>query len=103
VDFVVEALARLSAVPESLGKTYHLTDPQPLPALEIARLLAAGMGKRFAFVPLPLGPAKALLRLPVLGSLLGVPPQALDYFDHPSATLRPSGSPARASPSTRLD
>jgi thioester reductase-like protein len=81
VDFVIEALARLSASPESLGKTYHLTDPAPLPALEIARLLAKGMGKRYLFAPLPLGVAKVLLA-PVQ-RLLGLPVQSLDYFDHP--------------------
>ena len=30
VDFVIEAMARLAASPKSLGKTYHLTDPDPL-------------------------------------------------------------------------
>ena len=85
VDFVIEALARLSASPSSLGKTYHLTDPQPLAALEIARLLARGMGKRFAFVPLPLRLAKALLAPPLVQRALGVPVQTLDYFDHACA------------------
>ena len=85
VDFVIEALARLSASASSLGKTYHLTDPQPLAALEIARLLARGMGKRFAFVPLPLGLAKLLLSPPPVQRALGVPVQTLDYFDHPCA------------------
>jgi thioester reductase-like protein len=85
VDFVIEALARLSASALSLGKTYHLTDPQPLAALEIARLLARGMGKRFAFVPLPLGLAKLLLSPPAVQRALGVPVQTLDYFDHACA------------------
>jgi thioester reductase-like protein len=83
VDFVIEALARLSASPKSLGKTYHLTDPQPLAALEIARLLARGMGKRFAFVPLPLPAAKLLLSPRLVQRALGVPVQTLEYFDHP--------------------
>ena len=82
VDFVIEALARLSASPTSLGKTYHLTDPRPLPALQIARLLARGVGKRFAFVPLPLALAKALLSPRPVQRALGVPVQTLDYFDH---------------------
>jgi thioester reductase-like protein len=85
VDFVIEALARLSASAASLGKTYHLTDPRPLPALEIARLLARGLGKRFVFVPLPLGLAKALLAPRPVQRALGVPVQTLDYFDHPCA------------------
>lgn len=38
VDFVVEALARLSVTTKSLGKTYHLTDPLPCSPAEIAPL-----------------------------------------------------------------
>jgi thioester reductase-like protein len=83
VDFVIEALARLSAGAASLGQTYHLTDPQPLPALAIARLFAQGLGKRFAFVPLPLALAKALLAPRPVQRALGVRVQTLDYFDHP--------------------
>ena len=52
-----------------------------------AEALAAELSKRHlalgsSFVPLPLGPAKTLLKLQPVRSLLGVPPQALDYFDH---------------------
>lgn len=83
VDFVIEALARLSASPASLGKTYHLTDPEPLPAIQIARLLAQGMDKRFVFLPLPLRVAKALVAPTPVQRLLGLPVQSLDYFDHP--------------------
>ncbi len=83
VDFVIEGLARLSAREASLGKTYHLTDPSPLPALEIARLFASLLGKRFAFVPLPLAVAKALVGPSPVQRFFGMPVQALDYFDNP--------------------
>jgi uncharacterized protein YbjT (DUF2867 family) len=84
VDFVVEALAQLSARRRSLGKTYHLTDPAPLAASEIARLLARALGKRFGYVPVPLALLKLSLAPPPLQALLALPPQTLDYFDHPS-------------------
>jgi thioester reductase-like protein len=83
VDFVVEALAQLSARRRSLGKTYHLTDPAPLAASEIARLLARALGKRFGYVPVPLALLKLSLAPPPLQALLALPPQTLDYFDHP--------------------
>jgi thioester reductase-like protein len=83
VDYVIESLARLSASPGSLGKTYHLTDPSPLSALEIARLLARLMGKRFAFVPVPLAAARMLLAPGPLRRFFGLPVEALDYFDNP--------------------
>ena len=38
VDFVTEALARLSVAPGSRGLTYHLADPAPLSAFEGAVL-----------------------------------------------------------------
>src|SRR5262245_49210113 len=40
VDFVLEALARLSCSAGSLGKTYHLTDPEPLSVGELEDLFA---------------------------------------------------------------
>jgi thioester reductase-like protein len=81
VDFVVEALSRLSAARDSLGKTYHLTDPHPLSPAQIARLFAKAMGKTFLFVPVPLALAK-LAFLPI-HRLIAMPLEALDYFDDP--------------------
>jgi thioester reductase-like protein len=81
VDFVVEALARLSTSAKSAGKTYHLTDPDPLSPAEIARLFARVLGKSFVFLPVPMAVAKAAL-WPVHG-FLGMPLEALDYFDDP--------------------
>lgn len=83
VDFVIEALARLSASPLSRAKTYHLTDPNPLSALEMAQLFAKILKKSFAFVPVPLVVAKTLLAPTPVQRLLGLPVQALDYFDNP--------------------
>ncbi len=83
VDFVVEALARLSTVPQSLGQTYHLTDPRPHSALEISRMLARAMGKTFVYLPLPTAMAKAIVARKRVQGFLGLPPQALDYFDDP--------------------
>jgi len=81
VDFVIEALARLSASPTSVGKTYHLTDPDPLSPAAIARLFAGALGKSFLFVPVPMAVAKAAF-WPIHG-LIGMPLQALDYFSDP--------------------
>jgi thioester reductase-like protein len=83
VDFVVEAMARLSILPESRGRTYHLTDPAPLSTLEISRLFARALGRKLAFVPLPRGVARALLSPGPIRRYFGLPLEALDYFDHP--------------------
>jgi thioester reductase-like protein len=81
VDFVIEALARLSAAAASRGKTYHLTDPHPLTVHEISRLFADALGKRFVYVPMPMIAVKAMFVPPPLQSFFGIPRQALDYFD----------------------
>jgi thioester reductase-like protein len=83
VDFVVEALARLSAAEAPAGQRYHLTDPEPLPAIEIAELFARAVGKSFIYPRVPLLAAQLFFRPAVVQRYFGMPVQALDYFDHP--------------------
>jgi thioester reductase-like protein len=83
VDFAVEAMARLSIVGGSAVRTYHLTDPAPLSAFEITQLFARALGKRFAYVPVSTAVARALLSPGPIRRWLGMPLEALDYFDHP--------------------
>jgi nucleoside-diphosphate-sugar epimerase len=83
VDYVVEALARLATTGSSRGRTYHLTDPSPPTALEIARLMATALGKRFTYVPVPARVASAAFRPGAVQRFFGMPVQSLDYFDHP--------------------
>jgi thioester reductase-like protein len=83
VDFVVEALARLSTRGGNNGVTYHLTDPAPLHVGPMIALFARALGKRFAQVPVPLAFAKALFAPKAVQSFFGLPTQAIDYFAHP--------------------
>jgi thioester reductase-like protein len=83
VDFVIEALAQLSASESSRGKTYHLTDPKPLPVFEVQELFARALGKSFLYVPVPLGVARLLFGPGPVQRFLGMPVEAVDYFDHP--------------------
>jgi len=83
VDFVTEALARLSAAETSRGLTYHLADPAPLSAFEVGELFARELGKRFAYLPVPRAMARAAFAPRVVQRHFGLPVQALDYFDHP--------------------
>jgi thioester reductase-like protein len=83
VDFVVDALAGLSATEASRGKTYHLTDPAPRSSAELAEIFAAALGKRFVYVPMPLAAAKAAFSPKPVQRFFGMPVEALDYFDDP--------------------
>ncbi len=83
VDFVVESMAALSAATGSLGKTYHLCDPQPHSPGELAEMFAGAIGKSFAYVPVPMAVAKAFFAPRPVQRFFGMPVQALDYFDDP--------------------
>jgi thioester reductase-like protein len=83
VDFVIEALARLSSSPGATGKTYHLTDPAPLSTQEIEELFARALGKTFVYVPVPAMVAKLLFAPGPIQRFFGMPVQTIDYFDHP--------------------
>lgn len=80
-DFVVSAMDELSVLPESIGRTYALTDPNPPSARELVDAFAAHLGKKVIWVPVPLGPVRALMsNVPGLERLLGIPAEGLDYF-----------------------
>lgn len=83
VDFIVDALAGLARSASAAGKTYHLTDPAPLPVADVARLMAREMGKSYVLVPVPKAVAKALFGPSRVQRYFGMPVQTLDYFDHP--------------------
>lgn len=80
VDYVVEGLARLSASPLSLRKTYNLTDPEDRDLRSLVRLMAKALGRSYLFVPLPLPLVRAVVSLPFVGSTLGLIPESIAYF-----------------------
>jgi thioester reductase-like protein len=85
-DFVVEAIARLAALPEALGKTYQLADPEPPTCEELLAICARESGrKRTVPVHLPVGLAKALIeRVPGVDRVLQIPSTLVDYMVHPT-------------------
>ena len=83
IDFVLEAMARLSTWGGSIGKTYHLTDPNPLSAYEIEELFAKAIGKQFLYVPVPTVLAKLLFSPKPVQDDFGMPAVTVEYFDHP--------------------
>ena len=83
IDYVLEAMARLSTWDGSIGKTYHLTDPSPLSAYEIEELFAKAIGKQFLYVPVPTVLAKLLFSPKPVQDYFGMPAVTVEYFDHP--------------------
>ncbi len=84
-DFVVDAISHLSSLPHSVGRTYQLADPDPPTVGRALDIFARAADRRLVRVPVPRGVAKAAIRsIPGLRWLLGLPAEAVDYFDHPT-------------------
>lgn len=84
-DFVIEALVELSGLDRSVGRVYHLADPDPLTVAELILEMERVMGRKIRTLPLPLGLAKwALRHVGIVSSLLQMPAEAVDYFVHPT-------------------
>jgi thioester reductase-like protein len=87
-DFIVDAVGYLSGLPVSEGRTYQLADPRALTVDEMAETLAEATGRELIKVPLPRKLAKAsLAHVPGLYRLMRIPPEAVDYFAHPTIYL----------------
>lgn len=87
-DFVIDAVAYLSGLPASEGRTYQLADPFPLTVEEMTNTIAEATGKELIKVPLPRRLARAsLAHVPGLYRLMRIPPEAVDYFAHPTTYL----------------
>ncbi len=84
-DFVLDALAALSASAGSAGRVYQLCDPDPPTVDELLSLIGTATRRRLLRLRLPKGVAKASLRyLPGLHRWMGIDPASIDYFDHPA-------------------
>jgi nucleoside-diphosphate-sugar epimerase len=84
-DFVIPAIEYLSALPQSVGKTYALADPDPMTVDETIHCIAAATNRTIVRIPLTKGIAKGALQyVPGLYRLMRIPPAAVDYFVHPA-------------------
>jgi nucleoside-diphosphate-sugar epimerase len=83
VDFVIDAMTHLLGTEGHDGTVFHLTDPQPLTTQALMELFADLLDMRVAYVPVPPSVARTLMGTGV-GRTLGIAPELIDYFDHPS-------------------
>ncbi len=88
VDFVLDAVAYLSGLPQSRGRTYQLADPRPLTVAEMLQVLGNATGRRVVRIPVTRRLAKAAVRhVPGVYRLLRIPAEGVDYFAHPASYL----------------
>ena len=80
-DYVASAAYVLSLDERATSGTFHLTDPNPLPARKVFELVAELSHTKLARHALPTGIAKTLLRAPGLERLARAPRAFLDSVD----------------------
>ena len=84
-DVVVDAITELSARAETVGSCYAIADPEPLTIDELLSQIATASGKRLIRVRLPFSVAKSAMgNIPGVASIMGMPPDAANYFVHPT-------------------
>ncbi|WP_199728769.1 SDR family oxidoreductase [Corallococcus sp. CA053C] len=82
VDFVVEAVWRLSRDERAKGRTFHLVDPNPMSARRVYELIAEKSNKRLPRFNLSARAADVMLRLPLLEKLARPQRAAISYVNH---------------------
>lgn len=84
-DFVIRAIAHLSGLTTSAGKTYALADPDPMTVDETIDTVARATNRTVLRVPMTKGLAKGALNyVPGVYRLMRIPAAAVDYFMHPT-------------------
>ncbi len=82
VDFVVQAVWRLSRDPKAVGRTFHLVDPNPMSARRVYEIIAERNNKRLPRIRLSARATDAVLRLPFLEKLARPQRAAISYVNH---------------------
>ncbi|MBV8856245.1 MAG: SDR family oxidoreductase [Acidobacteria bacterium] len=80
VDFVVEAMAALSADDASAGETVQLADPEPLTTEELFDIISRNLAGRESLVTLPAPVVRTTLNLPLNEKVTGLPRVGVPYF-----------------------
>jgi thioester reductase-like protein len=84
-EFVVDAMAAISAREESVGEVYQLCNPHPPTIRELVRTLAQAAGRRAVPVRGTTKLARlATERVPGVADTLGIEPAALPYLSQPT-------------------
>ncbi len=81
IDYVIDAAYALSRDERAAGRTFHLTDPNPLSARRVYELVAEHSQAKSPRGFIPTGLARTVLRTPGLEKLARAPVAFLDSFD----------------------
>jgi len=79
VDFIADAFYHLFEDEDSVGKVFHLVDPDPVTYIEFFDLACAAMGKRKPLLKPPAAWMRPVAALPGFERLTGVPREAFEH------------------------
>lgn len=82
IDFVVDAISHLGADEHTIGQTYQIADPEPMRARDIMALSMRLLGRKSPKGSLPASLVDSLLTLKRVERAVGIPREALQYFNH---------------------
>jgi thioester reductase-like protein len=82
IDFVVSAAMEIARSERAVGRTFHVTDPNPVSARRVFELVAKSAGRTRPSSGMPIGLSRLLMRTPFLERFVRSPRQFVDYFDH---------------------
>lgn len=80
IDYVMDAVTFLFDEPSAVGRTLHLTDPNPHPVQEVYRTMVKLLTNHYPKGRLPLALAKKSLQVPFVRKKLRVEQETLDYL-----------------------
>ncbi|AGN00351.1 hypothetical protein L593_02000 [Salinarchaeum sp. Harcht-Bsk1] len=90
-NFVVDAIAHLSAREDTVDEVYQLCDPSPPTVGRLTSICGDALGQRVLGVPVHARLAgRALDAVPGLADRLGLEPASLDYLGHPTSYVCPN-------------
>ena len=83
IDYVVEAIATAAGLPQAVGETLHLVDPEPLSSAELLTVLSERYGARPPRGRIPPAAVAAALRLSAVSRRFGnTPHESIAYLNH---------------------
>ncbi len=83
VDFVTDAYYHLFEDNASVGKVFHLVDPEPVTYVDFIELACAALGQSGPLLKLPPGLMRPTGKLPMFEKITGVPREAFETSFYP--------------------
>lgn len=81
VDFLVNAMVHISAQDSAIGKTYQVTDSEPLTMHAYVNLTLAALGRKPASQTVSKAAVERVLKYKFVQKLAGIPLESLNYVD----------------------